>query len=257
MTAPAAERVRPAEIGLPPQVVACLFDLDGVLTRTAAQHFAAWKRMFDSFLRERAAESGDALAPFTQADYDRWVDGRPRYDGVLAFLTSRGITVPFGTPDDDPALDTVCGLGNRKNALVRELIRREGVETYPGSIRYVRAARRAGLRAAVVSSSANCREVLAATQIDGLFDAVVDAGVARREGLLGKPSPETFVAAARKLRADPGSAAVFEDAIAGVQAARAGDFAFVVGVDRGGQAAELRRCGADVVVSDLEELLPR
>jgi beta-phosphoglucomutase family hydrolase len=243
-------------LGLPDGVRACLFDLDGVLTKTALVHAAAWKEMFDSFLRERAARTGQAFVPFDAVhDYDEYVDGKPRYDGVRSFLQSRGIELPEGAADDAPGAETVTGLGNRKNDLVLALIHRQGVQVYEGSARYVRAARDANLHRAVVSSSANCREVLVAARIADLFEVRVDGITLVREHLLGKPAPDMFLAAARKLGVEPGAAAVFEDALAGVAAGRAGGFACVVGVDRTGQAEALRSHGADVVVSDLAELL--
>jgi beta-phosphoglucomutase family hydrolase len=243
-------------LGLPNAIRACLFDLDGVLTQTAKIHAAAWKEMFDAFLRERAAETGESFEPFDPvADYDEYVDGKPRYDGVRSFLAARGIALPEGTPDDPPDAATVHGLGNRKNELVLAMIEREGVEVYEGSVRYVRAVRDAGLGRAVVTSSANADEVLAAAGIDDLFDVRIDGVVAAREHLEGKPAPDTFLAAARALEVAPDRAAVFEDALAGVAAGRAGRFGLVVGVDRVGQADELREHGADVVVGDLSELL--
>jgi beta-phosphoglucomutase family hydrolase len=241
--------------GLPDAVRACLFDLDGVLTRTAELHAAAWKQMFDEYLRRRAAANGEEFQAFDDvADYDEYVDGKPRYDGVRSFLASRGITLPEGGPDDQPDAETVHGLGNRKNDLVLRLIRERGVRTYDGSVRYVRAVREAGMRTAVVSSSANCRDVLQAAGIEDLFDARIDGVVAAEEHLRGKPAPDTFLAGARAVGASPGEAAVFEDALAGVEAGRAGGFACVVGVDRAGQADALRAHGADVVVRDLSEL---
>jgi beta-phosphoglucomutase family hydrolase len=237
-------------------VTACLFDLDGVLTQTAKVHAAAWKQMFDDYLRRRAAADGQAFVAFDPVrDYDEYVDGRPRYDGVRSFLASRAIELPEGGPDDPPGAETVHGLGNRKNEIVLKLIREHGVEPYEGSVRYVQAARAAGLRRAVVSSSTNCRDVLAAAGITDLFEEIVDGVVAEREHLHGKPAPDTFLAGARALHVEPTQAAVFEDALAGVEAGRAGRFGFVVGVDRVGQAAELRAHGADVVVEDLAELV--
>jgi beta-phosphoglucomutase family hydrolase len=246
----------PTVLGLPDGVTACLFDLDGVLTQTAKVHAAAWKQMFDDYLHRRAAGGGQAFVAFDPVrDYDEYVDGRPRYDGVRSFLASRGIELPEGGPDDPPGAETVHGLGNRKNEIVLKLIRDHGVEPYEGSVRYVQAARAAGLRRAVVSSSTNCRDVLAAAGITDLFEEIVDGVVAEREHLHGKPAPDTFLAGARALHVEPAQAAVFEDALAGVEAGRAGRFGFVVGVDRVGQAAELRAHGADVVVEDLSELL--
>jgi beta-phosphoglucomutase family hydrolase len=243
-------------LGLPDEVTACLFDLDGVLTQTAKVHAAAWKQMFDAYLREWAERKGRPFVPFDEVrDYDVYVDGKPRYDGVRSFLASRGIELPEGTPSDPPGAETVHGLGNRKNELVLKLIREQGVQPYEGSVRYVRAVREAGLAGGVVSSSANCRDVLRAAAIEDLFDQVVDGVVAEREHLEGKPAPDTYLAGARALGVEPRHAAVFEDALAGVTAGRSGGFGFVVGVDRTGQAAALREHGADVVVSDLAELL--
>jgi beta-phosphoglucomutase family hydrolase len=243
-------------LGLPEGVRACLFDLDGVLTQTAKVHAAAWKEMFDGFLRERATRAGGPFRPFDPvADYDAYVDGMPRYDGVRSFLAARGIDLPEGEENDPASAETVHGLGNRKNQIVLRLIHEQGVEAYEGSVRYVRAAREAGLRRAVVSSSNNCREVLVAAGIEDLFEQRIDGIVAERDHLKGKPAPDTFLAGARALGVTPRQAAVFEDALAGVAAGRAGGFASVVGIDRVGQAAELRAHGADVVVSDLAEML--
>jgi len=243
-------------LGLPDGVRACLFDLDGVLTQTAKIHAAAWKKMFDDFLRERAAKGGEPFLPFDPvAEYDEYVDGKPRYDGVRSFLAARGIDLPEGEDSDPPTAETVTGLGNRKNEIVLRMIRDEGVEAYEGSVRYVRAAREAGLHRAVVSSSSNCREVLIAAGIEDLFEQRIDGLVAKREHLKGKPAPDSFLAGAQALDVAPGQAAVFEDALAGVAAGRSGGFACVIGVDRVGQAEELRAHGADIVVSDLAELL--
>jgi beta-phosphoglucomutase family hydrolase len=243
-------------LGLPDGIEGCLFDLDGVLTQTAKVHAAAWKEMFDDYLRARAERTGEEFVEFDAgADYDEYVDGKPRYDGVRSFLASRGIELPDGSPDDPPATETVDGLGNRKNELVLKLIERDGVDAYEGSVRYVRAARDAGLLRAVVSSSTNCRDVLEAAGIIDLFEEIVDGVVAAREGLKGKPAPDTFLAGARALGLEAGKAAVFEDAVAGVEAGRAGGFGFVVGVDRVHHADALRSHGADVVVEDLAELL--
>ena len=245
-------------LGLPDGVNTCLFDLDGVLTKTAKVHAAAWKQMFDAYLTERAKRTGEEFVPFDPvADYGTYVDGKPRYEGVASFLGSRGIELPTGTPDDPPDARTVDGLGNRKNELVVALIERDGVEAYAGSVRYVEAARDAGLRRVVVSSSTNCRDVLQAAGIIDLFEEIVDGVVAAREGLKGKPAPDTFAEGARRVGVERAEAAVFEDALAGVEAGRAGAFGHVVGVDRVGQADALREHGADVVVSDLAELLER
>jgi beta-phosphoglucomutase family hydrolase len=229
-------------LGLPDGTRACLFDLDGVLTQTAKVHAAAWKQMFDEYLRSRAAQ----FREFTPDDYEQYVDGKPREDGVRSFLQSRGIEL-----DDQ----TVTELANRKNDLVQRIIHEQGVEVYEGSVRYVEAVRDAGLRRAVVSSSANTHDVLRVTGIDHLFEAIVDGVTIEREGLKGKPAPDTFLAGARALDTEPSAAVVFEDALAGVEAGRAGRFGFVVGVDRVGHADALREHGADVVVTDLAELL--
>jgi beta-phosphoglucomutase family hydrolase len=242
-------------LGLPDGVNTCLFDLDGVLTQTAKVHFAAWKQMFDEYLKQRAERSGERFVEFAQRDYDRYVDGKPRYDGVQSFLESRGIELPRGKPDDPPDAETVDGLGNRKNALVVELIHTQGVEPYEGSVRYLHAARDAGFRRAVVSSSTNCKDVLKAAGIEDLLEVRMDGVVAEREHLKGKPAPDTYLKAAEMLGAEPKRCAVYEDALAGVESGRAGNFGCVVGVDRVGQAEELKRHGADVVVKDLAELL--
>ena len=243
-------------LGLPDGIEGCLFDLDGVLTQTATVHAAAWKEMFDAFLRERATRTGTPFEPFDSvADYDEYVDGKPRYDGVRSFLRARGIELPEGAPDDPPSAETIHGLGNRKNELVLAMIHRQGVDVFEGSVRYVRAARDAGFGRAVVTSSANAHDVLVAAGIDDLFDVRIDGVVAERERLQGKPAPDTFRAAARALGVSAAQAAVFEDALAGVAAGRAGRFGFVVGVDRVGQAAALREHGADFVVADLAELI--
>ena len=245
-------------LGLPRGITTCLFDLDGVLTQTAKIHAQAWKQMFDDFLHARAERMGDPFQEFDRpTDYDEYVDGKPRLDGVHSFLQSRGIDIPMGSPSDPPEQDTVHALGTRKNNLVLDLIGEQGVEPYEGSVAFVERARDQGLRRAVVSSSTNCREVLVAAGIEDLFEVRIDGTVAEREGLAGKPAPDTFLAAARAFDAEPAQAAVFEDAQAGVQAGRAGDFGWVVGVDRTDQAEALRQRGADVVVEDLAELLER
>ena len=213
--------------------------------------------MFDAYLRRHAEQTNTAFVPFDPlGDYDAYVDGKPRDDGTRSFLQSRGIELPEGSPDDPPEADTVHGLGTRKNEIVLRMIRRDGVQVYEGSVRYVRAVRDAGLPRAVVSSSTNCRDVLVAAGIEDLFDARIDGVVALRDHLQGKPAPDTFLAGARALGVEPSQAAVFEDALAGVEAGRAGGFGFVVGVDRVGQAEQLREHGADIVVADLADLLP-
>jgi len=239
------------ELGLPEEIKACLFDLDGVVTRTAVVHAAAWKEMLDAFLRDR---EGEHFRPFDDHDYDEYVDGLPRADGVRTFLASRGIELPDGNPDDPPGAETVHGLGNRKNALVLEKIRTDGVEAYDDTLAYIRAARAQGLRTAIVSSSANCRDVLRAIDAEDLFDVRVDGVVAAERGLPGKPRPDTFLAAARDLGLDAPRSAVFEDALAGMDAGRAGGFGYVVGLDRVGQTDALYEHGADIVVKGLAEL---
>ncbi|WP_406053258.1 beta-phosphoglucomutase family hydrolase [Kribbella sp. NBC_00889] len=243
-------------LGLPTGIRACLFDLDGVLTDTAAVHAAAWKEMFDKFLQAYADEHGRPFMPFdARKEYDAYVDGKPRVDGVRDFLTARGISLPDGTPDDPPDALTVNGLGNRKNEAVQRRIRTEGVHVFEGSRQYLQAVEAVGLRRAVVSSSANTREVLAVTELAQYVEEVVDGITIRTEGLHGKPAPDTFLAAAKKFGVDPSEAAVFEDALAGVSAGRSGHFGHVIGVDRVGQADQLKVHGADVVVRDLAELL--
>ncbi|MEU9652369.1 beta-phosphoglucomutase family hydrolase [Streptomyces sp. NPDC048110] len=239
------------QLGLPDDIQACLFDLDGVVTRTAVVHAAAWKATFDAFLRER---DGAGFRPFTDSDYDQYVDGRPRADGVRSFLASRGIELPEGTADDPPDAQTVNGVGNRKNELLLEKIRTDGVEAYEGTLRYIDAVRAAGLATAIVSSSANTQDVLRSIDAERLFDVRVDGVVARERKLPGKPHPDTFLAAARDLGVEASRAAVFEDALAGMDAGRSGHFGYVVGVDRVGQTDALYAHGADRVVKDLAEL---
>jgi len=230
-------------LGLPDGVTALLFDLDGVLTDTASVHQKAWKEMFDDFLRER---DGEAFQEFTSSDYERYVDGKPRYDGVRSFLESRDI---------EPEEELVQTLGDRKNDAVQRKIREDGVKVFEGSRRYLQAAEEAGLRRAVVSSSANTKEVLEVTGLAPLIEARVDGVTAKEQGLPGKPKPDTFLEGAKLLGAEPEQAAVFEDALAGVEAGRAGGFGAVIGVDRVGQADALAERGATRVVQDLEELL--
>jgi beta-phosphoglucomutase family hydrolase len=245
-------------LGLPDHVTACLFDMDGVLTQTATVHNAAWTETFDDFLRRRSARLGEPFRAFDpRSDYPKYVDGRTRADGVRTFLASRGISLPEGDPDDPPEAETVNGVGNRKNVVLLRRIREDGVEVYPGSVDYLRAARTAGLKTAVVSASANTPDILKITGLGELLDARVDGNVARAEKLPGKPAPDTFLRGAELLGVAPAQAAVFEDALAGVAAGRAGNFGVVIGVDRvgGSHGADLKAHGADAVVRDLSELL--
>ena len=234
---------------------AILMDLDGVVTETAEVHAKSWKAMFDEYLRARASRLSGTFVPFDiDRDYRRYVDGKPRFDGVASFLQSRGISLPLGNDRDPPDKETIHGLGNRKNQLFLKAIRRNGVTTYPSSVDFIRRVRAQGLRVAVVTSSRNGREVLAAAGIEDLFDAQVDGLVARECWLDGKPAPDTYLEAARRLGAKPQASAVVEDAVSGVQAGRAGHFGLVIGVSRGSEPQLLQRYGADIVVSDLGDL---
>lgn len=243
-------------LGLPETVHACLFDLDGVLTDTASVHTKAWTAMFDDYLAQRAHRTGEPFVPFDPVnDYRQFVDGRKREDGVRSFLASRGITLAEGGPDDPPGAETVHGLGNRKNTAFQQTLHDEGVQVFEGSLRYLTAVAAAGLAMAVVSASANTGEILAVTGLDRYITHRVDGVTLREEHIAGKPAPDSFLRAAQLLGVAPAAAAVFEDALSGVAAGRAGDFGFVVGVDRVGQADDLYGAGADVVVTDLAELL--
>ena len=234
---------------------AILFDMDGVITNTASIHAACWKEMFDEYLGKWAKQRGESFQPFeVSTDYKVYVDGKPRYLGVRDFLKSRGIFLPEGTPEDPPTAETVCGLGNRKDELVHGRFA-AGVEVYPGSVAFVRYVRRAGVKTAVVTSSQNCQMVLHAAGIDDLFDVRVDGEVIAAHGLAGKPAPDSYLKAAEMLRVPPESAVVLEDALSGVQAGARGGFGLVIGVDRKGDADELKANGADVVIKDLAELL--
>jgi beta-phosphoglucomutase family hydrolase len=240
---------------LPPNIAACLFDLDGVLTQTAKVHAEAWKETFDAFLKKHAQRTGE-FRPFDEVhDYDEYVDGKPREEGVRSFLATRHISLPEGSQSDPPDAETVYGIAIRKDAAFLHLIRTHGVEAYEGSVQYVHAAREAQLKLAVVTSSRHCSEVLQAARIQGLFDAQVDGNLAHTRRLAGKPAPDTYLKAARMLGSAPPDSAVYEDALAGVQAGRAGGFGLVVGVDRAGQAEALREHGADIVVKDLADLM--
>jgi beta-phosphoglucomutase family hydrolase len=243
-------------LGLPDGISGCLFDLDGVITKTATVHAAAWTEMFNEFLRKRAMQTGEPFVAFDSVkDYEQYVDGKPRIDGTRSFLASRGIDLPDGREDDPPDAQTSHGLGNRKNEILLHMLATKGVDVYEGSVQYVRAVRDHGLRRAVVSSSENCREVLEAAHIEDLFEVRIDGFVAKRDHLRGKPAPDTYLAAARALGLEPAAAAVFEDALAGVESGRAGGFGYVIGVDRLGQAGALHEHGADVVVTDLATML--
>lgn len=222
-----------------------------MLTRTAVVHCAAWKKTFDAFLRAADPHARE----FTTADYNQYVDGKPRSDGVRDFLASRGITLPEGRLNDPPEAETINGLANRKNELLLRELAQRGVQVYPGSMRYLRAVKAAGLGTAVVTASANGEQVITAAGVADLIDVRIDGVVAARHQLRGKPAPDTYLAGARALGVSPVQAAVFEDALAGVAAGRAGGFGYVVGVDRVGQAHALRQRGADIVVTDLAQLL--
>jgi alpha,alpha-trehalase len=242
---------------------AVIFDLDGVVTQTAAVHAAAWKRLFDAYLEERAARPGtspggapdDALRPFDPAaDYRLYVDGKPRYDGVRDFLASRGIDLPLGDPSDPPQRETVCGLGNRKNDFFNAEVREHGVKTFPSTVALIHQLRDAGIRVGLMSSSKNTAMVLDVTGTTDLFEVRVDGVVAAEVGLPGKPDPAMYLETARRLGVQAARSVVVEDALSGVEAGRRGGFGLVIGVDRLGQAAELAEAGADVVVDDLAEV---
>ena len=245
-----------SHIIIPQRFDAVLFDLDGVLTATAKVHAASWKTMFDVFLQQHATETSTPLHPFDIAtDYLRYVDGKPRYEGVRSFLEARGIDLPYGDTEEPPNLDTICGLGNWKNELVNELLASEGVEVYEGSLALLHHLRNLGIKTAVVSSSKNCQAVLAAAALTGLFDTHVDGEVAARLHLPGKPAPDTFLHASEQLGVEPQRAVVVEDALSGVEAGRAGGFGLVIGIARHSEAAALKEHGADVVLNDLAEML--
>lgn len=234
---------------------AVIFDMDGVVTDTAAVHSAAWKRLFDDYLRSRVARHGEVFREFTQGhDYRTYVDGRPRYLGVEAFLTSRGIVLPFGSPDDPAGQETVCGLGNRKNELFHEIITTAGVKLYASTITLIEALRRAGIKVGLATSSRNAAPILAKTQTAHLFAAVVDGLVSAGLGLKGKPHPDIFTTACTALGAPPARAVVVEDAVSGVRAGAVGGFGLVIGVAREDNGRELQENGADVVVRDLVEI---
>ena len=233
---------------------AVVFDMDGVVTQTASVHQAAWKALFDDYLKQRAATAGGQFREFTPDDYLRYVDGKPRYDGVRDFLASRGITLPWGAETDPPEAESVCGLGNRKNALFQKELHDHGVQVFQSTVALIRELHAAGLRTAVISASKNASQVLQAGGVQDLFEAQVDGQVAEERHLPGKPDPAVFLEAARQLGAQPRRSVVVEDAVAGVRAGHAGGFGLVIGIDRGGNADGLRQNGADVVVKDLDEV---
>jgi beta-phosphoglucomutase family hydrolase len=238
------------------QYDAVLFDLDGVITDTANMHAACWKQMFDAYLQKRAVERGEPFRPFDIAtDYRLYVDGKPRFDGVRDFLTSRGIQLPEGSPDDPSQAETVGGLGNRKNDLLNKAIEEVGVEPYEGNVKLIHQLHHRGFKIAVVTSSQNCEAVLKAAKLDAFFEVRVDGNTIDAQQLAGKPAPDTFLTAAQRLGVEPTRAVVVEDAISGVQAGRNGNFGLVIGVARKGNAEELRHHGADLVVNDLVELV--
>jgi beta-phosphoglucomutase family hydrolase len=238
------------------QYDAVLLDLDGVITDTANLHAACWKQILDEYLQKRATQRNEVFVPFDLAtDYRLHVDGKPRFDGVRAFLTSRGITLPEGSPDDPPALETVGGLGNRKNDLVNKLIEDAGVAPYAGSVKLIRQLRQQGFQIAVVTSSQNCAAVLKAAKLDALFEVQVDGNVIHAQQLAGKPAPDTYLMAAKLLGVVPARSVVIEDAVSGVRAGANGNFGFVIGIARKGNAEELQRYGAHLVVNDLGELV--
>ena len=236
---------------------AVLCDLDGVITKTAALHAAAWKRLFDEYLMKLAAHTGSPGALFRlKEDYLLYVDGKSRHDGVKAFLESRGLALPLGSLDDPPDKDTIFGLASKKDEYFEAALRGSGVVVYPGTVQYLHVAKAAGMKAAVVSSSHHCREIIEAAGLTELFEVCVDGQEIDRLHLSGKPAPDAFLEAARRLAVLPKNAMVIEDAQAGVQAGRAGGFGLVIGVNRGNQPDILRQHGADIVVNDLAELLP-
>lgn len=236
------------------ELKAYIFDLDGVITRTARVHFAAWKKMFDDYLKRHSEKKKIPFQPFEKEDYARYVDGKPRYDGVQSFLVSRGVNLPFGGPEDSPEEETVCGLGNRKNRLFQDFLKRKEVEVFDDAVEFIKNRRRENKAVAVVSSSKNCRKVLEAAEIEHLFDIRVDGITSVEQNLAGKPAPDIFVYAARQLKVGPSDAAVFEDAPAGVKAGRDGRFGRVIGIARNGEEVALMESGADRVIRSFKEI---
>jgi alpha,alpha-trehalase len=235
---------------------AWLFDLDGVITDTARIHAKSWKEAFDAFLRQRSAETGEGFKEFTiDSDYPEYVDGKPRYEGVDSFLRSRGIELPWGGVDDPPEADTVCGIGNRKNARFNEILKAEGADVFETSVELIKKLKEKGVRVAVVTSSKNCTSVLESANLAGLFEAQLDGVYSAKHKLAGKPKPDTYLEAARLLGAEAADSVVIEDALSGVEAGNAGNFGLTIGVDRLGEPQKLLDNGADLVVSDMEELL--
>ncbi|MFP3882998.1 MAG: HAD family hydrolase [Actinomycetota bacterium] len=248
-------RSSPADVRRFWSMDAVVFDMDGVITDTARSHAESWETMFNEYLASRSERTGETLQPFTEGDYLEFVDGKPRFDGVRSFLQSRDIELPEGTPDDPPEWETVCGLGNRKNAFFLETLREGGADAYSSTVQLVEELKRRGVAVALITSSRNADEVLEAAGVAGLFAVKVDGNDSAELGLAGKPEPDIFLEAARRLGVSPERAVVVEDATSGVEAGRRGGFGLVVGVDRSGQAEQLAASGADIVVSDLGELM--
>lgn len=233
---------------------AVILDMDGVITKSAQAHFGAWKQMFDDYLRERAARRNEEFIPFTEQDYYRYVDGKPRYDGTKSFLESRDISLPRGRPDDPPGKETVCGLGNRKNRYFLAYLKKNGVESYQSSEDFIKSIKSRNTAVALISSSRNARAVLESAGVKKLFNVIVDGMDAEKHDLNGKPAPDIFLEAAKRLGVNPGESIVVEDAISGVEAGKAGGFGLVIGIDRSGKNKELKKRGADIVVKDLSQI---
>ncbi len=233
---------------------AVVFDLDGVVTKTALVHAAAWKDMFDEYLRLRQKQADGRFVEFSHEDYRRYVDGKPRYKGVESFLRSRGIDIPFGDPSDSPDKETICGLGNRKNIKFREILQKKGVEVYQPVVDLIRDLRREGIHVGVASSSKNCQFILQAAGIEDLFEVRIDGVVSEQLGLKGKPEGDIFVTAAKKMGAEPEDSVVVEDAVAGVAAGKNGGFGLVIGVARANNVKALKKAGADIVIENFKDV---